>query len=290
MKAGRLFFSGGLLVLFSLSTASSATLTAAFLFGADATGNATDQEWDTRAESDQYKLWFTEGTPDQGLTNAFLNGPGWSDAPIFLHLHSGTNQFTIYGEPGLPRPFVGLNLFFENQTVPQISVRGAERTDSAVPEFFANTASRTWGLNDYGSGGASTPGAGAFWFYASGEKVSLTDFFWAVPAIFSTDRVSPHSIGESGENDFIGTFTIVVSEAPVVATRPVPSSVEVSQVRICWDSEPDEVYLVQYRTAAQGNSWTDIGGQVAGDGTRKCVTDAVSPGQPQRIYRVVALE
>jgi hypothetical protein len=204
MKIRRVFLFCGLFVLFSLNSASAATLTAGFIFGADATGNATDQEWDTRAGSDQYKLWFTEGTPDGGLTNPFLNGPSWGEVPISLHLHSGTNQFTIYGEPGLPRPFVGLNLFFDGQVVPQISVKAAERTNSVVPAFSANAASKTWGLHDYGIGGAKTPGAGAVWFYANGEKISLTDFYWAVPAIFETDRVSHHSIAHSGDADFIG--------------------------------------------------------------------------------------
>jgi hypothetical protein len=63
-------------------------------------------------------------------------------------------------------------------------------------------------------------------------------------------------------------------------------SINVSQVQVCWNSRSNRVYQVQFRSPLTGNAWTSLGATVQGNGSTNCVTDTVTPGQPQKFYRV----
>jgi hypothetical protein len=58
-----------------------------------------------------------------------------------------------------------------------------------------------------------------------------------------------------------------------------------SQIRLCWDSQPNKAYQIQYQTALTTNQWLNLGGPIPGDGSTKCVTDNIVG--PQRFYRVI---
>jgi sugar lactone lactonase YvrE len=68
---------------------------------------------------------------------------------------------------------------------------------------------------------------------------------------------------------------------------PLRASIRVSAVDICWNSQSNKNYQVQYRSDLTTNDWVNLGGSVAGTGTVNCITDPLAPGQPQRFYRVV---
>ena len=62
-----------------------------------------------------------------------------------------------------------------------------------------------------------------------------------------------------------------------------------SQVEVCWTSESNKQYQVQYQSALTTNAWLNLGSPLPGTGTNNCVNDPIAPGTPQRFYRVLAL-
>ena len=81
-----------------------------------------------------------------------------------------------------------------------------------------------------------------------------------------------------------GSFTVSVTNGVPV---PLVASICVSQVEICWPSEPSRTYQVQYSTSASPSLWTNLGSPVPGNGSTECLQDAVLPSQPARFYRVL---
>jgi hypothetical protein len=79
----------------------------------------------------------------------------------------------------------------------------------------------------------------------------------------------------------VGTYTVsITSGAPRL-------SIEISQVRLCWNSQTNKMYQIQYRSALTTNAWVDLGAPIPGSGTTTCITDAVTI--PGRFYQVVPL-
>ena len=60
-----------------------------------------------------------------------------------------------------------------------------------------------------------------------------------------------------------------------------------SQVEVCWTSESNKQYQVQYQSALTTNAWLNLGSPLPGTGTNTCVNDAIPRGQPQRFYRIL---
>lgn len=70
---------------------------------------------------------------------------------------------------------------------------------------------------------------------------------------------------------------------------PTYMTIRISQVEVCWQSALNFQYQVQYRSSLTTNQWVDLGSPILGDGTTKCITDAIVEGQAQRFYRVETL-
>jgi hypothetical protein len=71
----------------------------------------------------------------------------------------------------------------------------------------------------------------------------------------------------------------------------IHSTLRVSEVEFCWESRPQGIYQVQYRSELTTNSWVDLlGTNVTGTGASICVPDRVPAGQSKRFYRVVCLD
>ena len=64
-------------------------------------------------------------------------------------------------------------------------------------------------------------------------------------------------------------------------------TIQVSEVRLCWNSVSNAMYQVQYRSELTTNQWTNLGPPVAGNGTGNWITDPVRA--PRRFYQVVEL-
>jgi hypothetical protein len=64
--------------------------------------------------------------------------------------------------------------------------------------------------------------------------------------------------------------------------------IRVSQVELCWNTETNLSYRLEYRSALTENSWLPLDTNCySGDGAIKCVYDSVPIGEPQRFYRFV---
>jgi hypothetical protein len=66
------------------------------------------------------------------------------------------------------------------------------------------------------------------------------------------------------------------------------SSIRVSEVEICWTSESNALYRVDYRSDFTTNMWLPLFTNIVGSGDTMCIADKVPHGQPQRFYRVVS--
>jgi hypothetical protein len=84
---------------------------------------------------------------------------------------------------------------------------------------------------------------------------------------------------QDNSGSFTATFTITPS-APRL-------SIEVSQVRLCWNSETNKSYQIQYRSESTTNQWADLGAPITGNGATVCTTNDVAT--PPRFYRVVGV-
>jgi len=78
-----------------------------------------------------------------------------------------------------------------------------------------------------------------------------------------------------------------VAQLAAAKPRAPKLSIEISQVRLCWPSQTNVIYQVQYRTALTTNDWADLGPLIPGTGANCCTTDEVMV--PRRYYRVVAM-
>jgi hypothetical protein len=181
-------------------------LTGLFEFSSDASGNGSlqSEKWNTLGGDPIYDLWVIKG----GIGGPFINGPKDSQASIAVPLPVGDYTFTLHGDPVLIHAFHGLNLFFNgDNTNPGISVFAATQTLSTPPPIFADS-STTFTLD-----GQLVPGAATLSFVDGTTTATLTSYSWAVPSVYSTDRVSPFSAFPNGTNDFVGQFTLSVTTA-----------------------------------------------------------------------------
>ena len=104
--------------------------------------------------------------------------------------------------------------------------------------------------------------------------------FAGVQSDVAFDRLEIRETIGGCDNEFFGQF--------YTGTRPLPAlSIRVSQVELCWQTDTNFLYQLEYREALSTNSWLPLGGPVLGTGARYCTNDSILPGQPQRFYQLV---
>ena len=64
-------------------------------------------------------------------------------------------------------------------------------------------------------------------------------------------------------------------------------TIEVSEVRLCWISQSNKLYQLQYRSELTTNAWLDLGAPILGTGGTNCITDPVVG--PRRFYQALVL-
>lgn len=75
-----------------------------------------------------------------------------------------------------------------------------------------------------------------------------------------------------------------------VLAVPLPNvSIRTSEVELCWNSESNRTYQVQYRSELTTDSWTNLGAPIPGTGSKVCCVDKVPAGEPKRFYRALQL-
>ena len=202
----------------SAQTSSGATLSGAVLFSTDNDGDFYNGSvWNTRGNDSAVNLWVIRGTNHYG---AFLNGPSDSQAGISVPLAPGEHTFVVYANQGGFTPHHGLNLFFNgSNSAPRISVFGSTQTSAnpPYPTFAAN------GGSTLTLGFGAVPGANTLVYQEGTTRVELTDFRFANFNVYNIDRVSQRSVTPDGGADFIGQFTLRVTDG--APPPPPPATV-----------------------------------------------------------------
>lgn len=69
----------------------------------------------------------------------------------------------------------------------------------------------------------------------------------------------------------------------------VRAVVEVSEVKVCWDSETGVKYQVESRPAIGAGTWEPVGTPLAGTGATMCVTNRLDDSGAPRLFRIAAV-
>jgi hypothetical protein len=68
---------------------------------------------------------------------------------------------------------------------------------------------------------------------------------------------------------------------------PALATIRASQVEVCWNSQSNLTYQVQYRSDLTTNLWTSLVDCVRSTNSTTCLYDPVVAGQPLKFYRVL---
>ena len=84
-----------------------------------------------------------------------------------------------------------------------------------------------------------------------------------------------------------GTFLPFAKPTQFTFEPPPLVTIRASQVEVCWNSQSNVTYQVQYRSDLTTNLWTSLGGCIRSTNSTSCINDPIVVGQAQRFYRVV---
>lgn len=104
-----------------------------------------------------------------------------------------------------------------------------------------------------------------------------------VTFIATTARTTLEFMDTSPDTAAVDLALDAVTIAPAVET-----TIEVSEVAVCWLGSTNHLYQVQYRSEITAAGWTNLGEPVRGIGDQMCVHEPVL-GQERRFYQVVRL-
>ena len=189
-------------------------------FGATASGAYAGVDiWNTLGGDSNFNLYVAANSQ----TGAFLNSGDSSAASINTPLLPGNYTFALFGEPGPELSNFGLNLFFNgNNSAPGISVFAAQDVEPSppFPAFTANSSTSALTL-----AGTPVAGAGTLVYTDGTTTVTLTDYSWSRPAVFSLNRVQGFNNTSGGGNDFVGALSLnVTANAPTASSAATISN------------------------------------------------------------------
>jgi hypothetical protein len=179
---------------------------------ADSTGNFDNADiWNTNGGDTQFNVYVAPGALPGG---SFLNSGNGSGVSLNIPLPPGVYTFSLFGEPGVVRPFFAINIFFNGVSAnPGISALVPVDGSSFTPNAGANTISLTFDpFNVF-----FVPGANTVIFNDGSTAVTLTAFSWFQPSAVSINRVQGFNESPGGSADFVGeiTLTVVALATPV---------------------------------------------------------------------------
>ena len=109
---------------------------------------------------------------------------------------------------------------------------------------------------------------------------------WAPPSRFRfTATTTASTLQFHGSNATVNV-DLAMDAVSVQAVSP-RLTIDVSEVRLCWQSQSNRMYQLQFTTNVASNTWTDSGAPIPGSGATDCSFQPVA--DPQRFYRVVLL-
>jgi hypothetical protein len=188
--------------LIPLAAYAQVTLTGAIGFATNYSGAYTpDYEWNTLGGDPIADLWLAQN-PDATLP---INGPSDAEAGISIPLLVG-NSYKYYiftSGPCCAFNLAGLNLFFDGNGSPGISVFGAVNSSAFLPN-----GSGTLTLE-----GASVPGAGTAAYSSNGVIVVLSGYEMNTPTTPPGDVCQYFAFTPGNALTFFGSITLQVWSA-----------------------------------------------------------------------------
>jgi hypothetical protein len=174
---------------------------------------------------------------------------------------------------GIPGRLATINSQAENNFI----------ANSILPSF-PNPGTRCWWIGGFQRANSSEPDGG--WGWITGEPWTFINWRRFEPnnAGTNSDFLAMYNLEEGGTWNDMGDDSVIWSYGYVVEYPTPRLSIRVSQVELCWSSETNQVYQLQYRSTLTTNTWTDLGSPIPGNSPTTCTYDAVAPGSPQRFY------
>ncbi len=108
---------------------------------------------------------------------------------------------------------------------------------------------------------------------------------WKPPTQFRFTATDPTTTLQFQGSNATVNIDLALDNVGVLPVTP-PLTIAVSQVRLCWQSQTNRLYQLQYATDLASNSWTNLGTPIPGTGN-DCSEQPV--GEPHRFYRVLLL-
>jgi hypothetical protein len=167
--------------------------------------------WETRPNENDI-VWIQQG--ESG--GSFLTGPTSANAQPNISLLSGANGFRLLGAHSLANnyDYFGINLFFNNSLTPSISAYGLKLTTAGQSHSFAADGASYTPATDWSPNLHAIPGAGTLSCVIGDQRITLTDFFVAIPSVYNLDLVGAFSTGSDGVTDDVAGINLSVTTVP----------------------------------------------------------------------------
>jgi hypothetical protein len=183
--------------------------------------------------------------------------------------NSGTNVMNV-GNRGEPT-----TLAFVDPDSPT-NIIGARRVSFLMGD--GDTVSETFSVTFYGvNGDTILSGPTVYTTTTNGLRIEATSD--ALGALIGRVTINLLPSSDSGVTLDDLSFELARLVGPIMTIR-------VSEVEVCWTSETNATYRVEYRSDLTTSTWTTLRECVPSTGTETCIYDKVLRGQPQRFYRV----
>jgi hypothetical protein len=119
--------------------------------------------------------------------------------------------------------------------------------------------------------------------FAPAPNVEFSEFTFTFRAQSASTTLS---FTDQGTGDLPSSDGIL-DNVRVIPIPPPAVSVRVSQLELCWETEPTNWYQLQYESTLTANQWVPFfTNWVVGDGNRFCTNDTLLRDSVQRFYRV----
>jgi hypothetical protein len=114
----------------------------------------------------------------------------------------------------------------------------------------------------------------------------VTTTAWGAPSRFRFTATTPTSTLQLRGTNATPNVDLALDSVSVQSISPL-LTIQVSQMRLCWQSQTNRSYQLQSCTNLASNTWTDLGAPIAGTGATDCSLQPVI--DPQAFYRVLLL-
>ncbi len=204
-------------------------------------------------------VWVTSASPGLSPENPPQN---WFAGPAGIGAEVGEFPVTPWSGPGTNHPIVVT-----------FAIPVSQVTIGAYDVGIAGARLRAFDASGQQLGESSVRGIAA----GKGNQQTLSVAGTAISTVLLDQPYFDQSAGDGVSfDDLIFSFAHAAS-----------LTIEISEVRLCWESRTNQMYQVQYRSELTTNAWADLGAPIPGNGTTNCLTAAVAG--PRRFYQLIVL-